>query len=381
MREFAISIYLLSFQILFTISKVFPLKDKVTFVVSFPDNSMYIYKMLQEKKIRIQSVFLCNDRCFDEFRKINRYTFLVESKNFIHTMIGIYHLATSKQLIVDNYYGFLAVTNFKKGVKCTQIWHSAGAIKKFGAEDPTNATRTPAALRRFQRVYEKFDQFVIGSDFMGAIFRKAFLIKGGVFLKTGIPRTDFFFDEVKLGLVEASLYKNNSIFEEKKVILYAPTFRRYASNFELEIEKMCAELKDEYVLLIKLHPAIKLDLELSKYQDFVFDYSNYPDINELFVITDILITDYSSIPMEFVLFKRKMIFYAYDLEAYKNDNGLWEDYKTSVPGPVAENTDEIIDAILNKDVDLQQLEAYAKKWMEYCNGDASEKLVSELFGK
>jgi len=384
MRELAISIYLFGFKILFTILKLFPLKNKVTFLVSFPDNPLYIYKGLQKQEIAIQSIFLCNNRCFDKFRKISKFTYLVESRNFVHTLIGIYHLATSKHIIVDNYYGFLAVTKFKKGVKCTQVWHAAGAIKQFGADDPTNVNRTPAAFRRFRKVYRQFDQFAIGSDFMGSLFKKAFLVEDGVFLKTGIPRTDFFFDKAMHVSIRASLYQENPLLKQRKVILYAPTFRRYekdASKLQLDLTKMYAELAGEYVLLIKLHPAIELELDLGvEYQGFVFDYSGYPDINKLLVITDILITDYSSIPMEFILLKRKMIFYAYDLEVYEKDNGLWEDYETSVPGPVARNTDEVIDAILNHEIDLSLLDAYAKKWLEYCDGDASEKLVNELFG-
>jgi len=383
MRELAISFYLLGFKILFTLCKIFPLKNKVTFLVSFPDNPMYIYRALQKQKINIQSVFLCHERCFDKFKKMSEFTYLVESKNLIHTIIGIYHLATSQQIIVDNYYGFLAVTKFKKGVKCTQIWHSVGAIKQFGAEDPSNVSRTPAARGRFERVYKQFDQFVVGSDFMGEIFEKAFLAENGVFLKTGVPRTDFFFDEEKHDRIREDLYQKNSLLEGKKVILYAPTFRKdehSVADIALDIPAMYDALKDEYVLLIKFHPAVKLKLDLTaEYVDFVFDYSSYPDINELLIVTDVLITDYSSIPMEFVLFKRKMIFYAYDLEDYKKNNGLWEDFATSVPGPIVRNTDEVIKAVLNQEVDLLQLEAYAEKWTEYCDGSASEKLVNELF--
>jgi CDP-glycerol glycerophosphotransferase (TagB/SpsB family) len=384
MRELAISIYLLGFKVLFTLFKLFPLKKKVTFLISFSDNSMYIYRELQRQKIDMEVVFLCNNRCFNEFKRINKSTYLVESKNLIHTIVGIYHIATSRQVIVDNYYGFLATINFKKDVKCTQIWHSAGAIKQFGAEDPTNVNRTPAALKRFKKVYDQFDQFAIGSDFMGDIFKKAFLVKEGIFLKTGIPRTDFFFDENKHSQIKKSLYKNNSLLEEKKVILYAPTFRRYEidpENIRLDIKKMYEDLKGEYVLLIKLHPAIRLELDLStEYQDFVFDYSNYADINELMIITDILITDYSSIPMEFVLLKRKMIFFAYDLEEYKKDTGLWEVYEASVPGPVVKNTDGIVDVILNHETDLTQLDAYAEKWTKYCDGNSSQRFVEEVFG-
>lgn len=383
MRELAISVYLLGFKVLFTLFKLFPLKNKVTFLTSFPDNPMYIYKALKKQQVEVQVVFLCHQRCFDAFKKVSNLTYLVESRNLIHTIIGIYHLATSKQIVADNYYGFLAVTNFKKEVKCTQIWHSVGAIKQFGAEDPTNINRTPAALRRFEKVYHRFHQFAVGSDFMAAIFKKAFLADHAIFLKTGVPRTDFFFNEERHHQIKTSLYQQNALLEKKKVILYAPTFRRYeddASKIKLDIEKMYTTLKDEYVLLIKLHPAIKSTLDLnSKYPDFVFDYRHYPDINELLIITDVLITDYSSIPMEFVLFKRKMIFYAYDLEVYKNDNGLWEAYESSVPGPIALNTNEVIDAVLNWEVDLLQLDAYAEKWVTYCDGNASDSLVSELF--
>ena len=385
MRELAISIYLTGFKVFFTLFKLFPLKKRVTFLISFPDNSMYIYKELQRQGIDIEVIFLCHSRCFNVFKKINNATYLVESRNIIHTIIGIYHLATSKQIIMDNYYGFLASTKFKEDVSCIQIWHSVGAIKQFGAEDPTNANRTPAALKRFKRVYDQFDRVVVGSDFMGDIFKKAFLIKEDVILKSGIPRTDFFFDERKQEQTKRSLYENNPVLKEKKVILYAPTFRRYENAIEsvkLDIGKMYAKLKDEYVLLIKLHPAIKLELDLGdNYQDFAFDYGEYPDVNELLIITDILITDYSSIPMEFARLRRKMIFFAHDLATYEKDNGLWEIYESSVPGPVVQNTDEIIEFVLDTTVDMAQIEAYAKKWAEYCRGNSSEKLVNILFGE
>ena len=383
MRELAISIYLLGFKVLFTLFKIFPLKNKVTFIVSFPDNPMYIYKALQKQKIDIEVVFLCNNRCFDKFKKTNELTYLIESRNLIHTLIGIYHLATSKQMIVDNYYGFLAATKFKKDVKCTQIWHAVGAIKQFGAKDPSNVNRTPAALRRFKKVYKKFDQIVVGSDFMASIFKEAFLADEASFLKAGIPRTDFFFNEKELQQVKDSFYQANPILKEKKVILYAPTFRKdenTMATIALDISEMYDSLKEDYVLIVKLHPAVHLTLDLTtNYPGFVFDYSNHPNMNELLIITDILITDYSSIPMEFSLLKRKMIFFTYDLEEYRQKSGLWEDYESAVPGPIVKNTDEVVDAILNYKIDLRQVEDYAGKWTEYCKGDSSKRLVESLF--
>jgi len=383
MRELAILIYLLGFKGLFTLFKRLPLKNKVTFLVSFPDNTLYIYEELQKQKVDIEVVFLCHHRCFNTFKEINELTYLVESRHLLHTIVGIYHLATSKQIVVDNYYGFLAATTFKKGVNCTQIWHAAGAIKQFGAKDPANVNRSLAAQKRFKKVYHQFDQIVIGSDQMASIFKKAFLANETSFLKVGIPRTDFFFDEKKLQQVTAAFYENNPLLKEKKVILYAPTFRKgeeAVNHLKLDIQKMATELSSDYVLLIKFHPAVCLTLDVF-YDDsnFAFDYSHYPNVNELLIITDILITDYSSIPMEFSLLKRKMIFFAYDLADYKQENGLWEDFEASVPGPVATHTNEVIEAILNEEINLLQLDAYAKKWLQYCDGAASERLVKVLF--
>ncbi|MCL1991189.1 MAG: CDP-glycerol glycerophosphotransferase family protein [Defluviitaleaceae bacterium] len=382
MREWIVFIYLFSMKILFTGFKLLPLTNKITFLVSFPDNTCYIYDALKQQKSKHSVIFLCHKRCFNAFKKTKQPTYLIETLNVRHTIIGLYHLATSKYIIADNYYGCLAVTTFKKEVSCIQVWHAVGAIKQFGAMDPSNGHRTPAAHKRFKKVYNRFDHIVIGSPFMRDIFKQAFLVKDPVFLKIGVPRTDFFFDIKKQKQVKHVLYEKNPLLKEKKVILYAPTFRRYAAgqhHIPLDIQKLYTTLQTEYNFLIKLHPNIKTTANLADlYPDFVFDYSDYHSINDLLTLTDILITDYTSIPMEFSLLKRRMIFYADDLEQYQHDNGLWEDYESSIPGPLVKNTDELITAVLHGKSDPEQLAAYAQKWTAYCQGDASEKLVNHL---
>jgi len=385
MREFAITIYLLAYKLLFTIFKLLPLQNKVTFLISFIDNPMAVYGEIREQNNNFQTIFLCNNpRITVFFEEMGDPTYALESKNIAHTIKGIYHLATSKHIIADNYYGFLAVTKFKRAVTCTQIWHAVGAIKQFGAMDASNTNRTRAAIKRFHKVYNRFDQFVVGSDLMADIFKAAMPAPTAIFLKTGVPRTDFFFDEAKHQEVRNWHYRKNNFLQDKKIILYAPTFRKDAQNnpvSQLNLEKMYVALKDDYVLLIKQHPGSKEKLTVSpEHASFVFDYSDEIYTNDLLIITDILITDYSSLPMEFVFRKQKMIFYAYDLDSYQKENGLWEDYEASVPGPVVRNADEMIDAILNQDVNLEQLDAYAQKWIQYCDGKSSESLVNHLLG-
>jgi len=385
MREFAISIYLLGFKLLFSIFKLFPLKNKVTFLISFSENFFYIYEEMEKQNINIQTIFLCNPRTFPIFEKMGVPTYLLETTDTTQAIKNIYHLATSKHIIADNYYGLLAATKFKRAVTCTQIWHSVGAIKQFGALDPTNSTRTAAANKRFHKVYNRFDQFVIGSDFMGDIFKKAMPAPNATFLKTGVPRTDFFFNEARHEEARQYFHRINPFLSNKKIILYAPTFRNDEKSNDiipLDLKKMHTAFRDDYILIVKRHPASiwKLD-EMTRmpYFGFLFDYSNDPYVNDLLVLADILITDYSSLPMEFIFRKKKMIFYAYDLESYQLEAGLWEDYESSVPGPVVRDTDEVIEAVLDAEIDHSQFDDYAKKWIQYCDGKSSERLVKKLF--
>ena len=383
MREFSITIYLLSFKLLFNLFKhFFSLKNKITFVVSFYENPMFIYEKMKHINVDVECVFLCHPRCCKNFTKTGELVYLFESKNIWHTLKGIYHLATSRVVMIDNYYGFLSVIEFKKEVECIQIWHAVGAVKKFGIEDPSNNLRSPQVIDRFKKVYRKFDKIVVGSEFMSSIFQKVFLASEDKFLKIGIPRTDFFFQTQKHEKIKQTLFQTNPALANKKVILYAPTFRKdETSNFklQLDINKMHKTLKDEYALILKLHPSVDGFRSLSdKYSGFVFDYSDYKQVNDLLIITDILITDYSSIPMEFAFLRRKMIFYAYDLHQYKKTNGIWEDYGKNMPGPISKTTDELITEILNPHINLHKIDAFKEKWTAYCEGDASEKFVEYL---
>src|SRR5699024_2737111 len=83
-----------------------------------------------------------------------------------------YHLATSSHIFIDNYYGFLAASDFRDEVTCIQLWHAAGAIKQFGLQDLTNSDRSKRALRRFQKVYNRFDYVVVGSKQMEKVLKR-----------------------------------------------------------------------------------------------------------------------------------------------------------------------------------------------------------------
>lgn len=381
-RELAICFYLFVFKFLFTLFNLLPLRNKTTFVVSFGDNSQYVFEELRRQSIQTEVIFLCEKKVLHKFINYNEGTALpFVVRNWIR---AVFHLATSRHIFVDNYFGFLAAATFKDKVQCIQLWHASGAMKKFGLEDESIKTRTDEAKQRFLQVYSKFDQVVVGSDIMAEIFIKSFHLKKENILQTGIPRTDFYFNPHAKQEAVNSLICKHPVLKNKKIILYAPTYRdNELGHFELvlDVGKMAQELGIDYILMLRLHPAINHNVDYStQFPDFVVDLSsNQYEINDLLVAADYLITDYSSIPYEFSLLRKPMIFFTYDLEKYKQDRGVMAGFEENLPGPMVKDTDSIIELIKSNRFDLSLVELYAEKWNQYSKGISSQKLVQTIF--
>lgn len=378
-RELAITLYLFVFRVLFNTFKLFPQKKKTVGVASFGDNVFFAARSLRNLSDE-EIVILKDSACKYEFDRSIGDVISFDIKHPIAYLKSIYHLATATTVLVDTYYGFLAVTDFRAGTTCIQLWHAAGAIKQFGLFDPSNEARSEKAMDRFQLVYDRFDYTVVGSEKMANVFRKSFGIANETILRTGIPRSDILFDPKEKQLSYQHVLNKFPNVMGKKVILYAPTFRDNQLTdyqLELDIKQLYEQLSDEYVLFIKPHPAVSHTIG-DEYKDFVYDVSDYKDTNALLLVTDLLITDYSSIPFEYALLEKPMIFFAYDMDEYKVTSGLMEDYENQMPGPVVSTTEAIISTIKENKFDENQIKDFAKDWNEYSNGDSSLNLARFL---
>lgn len=382
-RELLISSYLFVFRALFTLFNCFPQKNKTVFVASFGDNVDYVRSACLESTHH-KLIILKASGCRYSFESSERELVLIFNPlNITHFLRSIYHLATAKVIFIDNYFGFLAATRFKRNVACVQLWHAAGAVKKFGLMDPTIKQRSKRALQRFQRVYNTFTHVVVGSDKMAEIFQASFGLTKGEIVRTGIPRTDFFFRKKQIQIASQKILNRYPMLNEKKVLLYAPTFRDAElgkASLHLDIDHLYQQLGDDYILVLKLHPAVQ-SWDKIDHDHFVVNASDYPDINELLTVTDILITDYSSIPYEFALLGRPMIFYSYDLEAYRKERGFWDDYQSTMPGPIVQTTAQLANCIINHSFDLKRVRVFSEMWNQYSNGNASHKIIELLYGQ
>ena len=353
------------------------LANKVVFVCSFPENNLFVYRELKSKRPDLRFVFLCRRGCMTAMGRTGESVFPIES--FFPWRIGrtVYHLATTKMVVVDNYYSFLSVLRLRKNVRCLQLWHACGAFKAFGLEDHTIAMRPNRAKQRFRQVYNRFDKIAVGSDRMEEIFELSFGLDDSHFLYSGIPRTDILFNQTAIASVK-DRFKIR--YGGRKVILYAPTFRekKKIEKLTIDLTKMEKELSDDYVLLLRSHPLANVKNGMSRDSHFVFDCSAENSIDELLLGTDILITDYSSIPFEFSLLGRPMIFFPYDLEQYKLVRGLMENYDKTVPGPIAHSTEEVISYIKADAFDLQRIRSFAQVWNKYSQGRSSNNVAQYI---
>ncbi|PEL92924.1 CDP-glycerol glycerophosphotransferase family protein [Bacillus wiedmannii] len=383
-REIQIAIYLTIFRLLFNLFRVFPIQKKATFIMSYGENALSIYEEMRDKKIDLDVVFLYKPTCkykLKDYPEVKSYQF--ETLSIVNMIEAVYHLTTSKHVIIDNYFGFLSAIKFRKGTECIQLWHAAGAIKKFGLLATIFKKRNKRAQKRFVKVYNNFHKIVVGSDALATVYADAFNLSQDQMLSTGIPRTDLFFNKMKKKQITNNFLNENQFLRDKKIILYAPTFRDGEIehfNLNLNLEEIYKELHQEYIFLIKLHPAVRNKINyLKQYSDFIFDYSLHPNVNELLLITDILITDYSSIPFEFCLLNKPMIFYPYDLEHYKKQRGFIEDYHATVPGPVVYSTKELIEVIKKNDFNMNDIKNFSQKWNQYSKGNSSGNFVEKIF--
>lgn len=382
-RELAVSMYLTFFRIVFTFFKMFPQKKKAFFMTYLGYNALHTLEAMEN--LSDESIIVVKTKhCHVDFKEKNNTKIIdLTVFNLLKWLQFVFHLATSDKIIVDNYYGFLAVTDFKSNTVCVQLWHAAGALKKFGLLDLSVQDRSERAKKRFKRVYARFDHVVVGSDKMGKVFQDCFGLSEDKILRTGIPRTDFFFDQERVNDITITLYRDYPLLRDKKVILYAPTFRdneSEISSYSLSIQQMKEAFGDEYVLLIKNHPIVKNN-SVNEYPDFVLNMSHYENINHLLLITDILISDYSSVPFEYALLEKPMIFYSYDLEEYGEKRGLWDDYKEMIPGPLAKTTEEVIDIIQYNRFDQEQIVSFKRDWNTYSNGRSGENLARFIYQK
>ncbi|MBU8789984.1 CDP-glycerol glycerophosphotransferase family protein [Oceanobacillus caeni] len=273
-----------------------------------------------------------------------------------------------------------------------QTWHGT-PLKKLGIDiDDVKMPGTDTEKYRKNFLYEagKWDYLISPNPYSTEIFKRAFGFNKQV-IESGYPRNDFLIHSNNTETI-SKIKERNQLPLDKKVILYAPTWRdneyfskgKYKFNLKMDLEKMRKELGNEYIIILRLHYLVAENLDLTDYDNFVYDFSSYEDIRELYVISDILITDYSSVFFDYANLKRPMIFFVYDIENYRDSlRGFYFDFEEKAPGALVKTTEEILGEIKGiKEHGYQISKVTEEFYHRFCNledGKACERVVNEVF--
>ena len=278
----------------------------------------------------------------------------------------------------------------KRGQVYVQCWHGT-PLKRLGYDISVSGGNAMNSLKDIRYKYKidskRYSYFISPSSFCSRVFKSAFDIKNGDIIKElGYPRNDYLYKYTNKDVVRV---KNKlGIPKNKKVILYAPTWRDnqheagvgYTYDLNINFDKMQKELASEYVILFRAHYFIANKIDLSKYKGFVYNVSDYDDINDLYIVSDLLITDYSSVFFDFANLKRPMIFYMYDYEEYKGKlRDFYIDF-SELPGAIVKKQDDLIEEI-KKSKSFKygdKYKAFNDKYTYLEDGKASERVIESI---
>lgn len=346
---------------LFSLFKVFPIdKNKITFIVdsgeSFKGNLDYIKKEF-ERRGNFEFDFFYKDKLsFSAFK----------------------NLATSRYVFLNDNFFPIAFMNFKDETVVTQLWHAPGASKKFGASVDTGS------IEILKRISDHTDFLIISSKNIEDYYSEAFQMPKEKIKPLGLPRADYYFEDHDVGDLKSRFFSRYGVCGDKKIILYAPTFRdeeKFNNVFDyLNLERFNEELGDEYILALRLHPKIRdfYRADISAKGQYI-DCSDYPLEQELMLISDILITDYSSIMIEFAMLDKPVVFFTYDFDSYMaNERGFYFDFKSTVPGPIVYDSNQLINTIKNKEFSEDKSSEFVKTQFDEIDGRSSERVVDFL---
>lgn len=270
-----------------------------------------------------------------------------------------------------------------------QTWHGT-PLKRLAMDMEVINMGGELNLQKYQREFlhstKQWDYLISPNNYSTNIFTSAFKFHKEM-LEIGYPRNDILVNAKEADIKK--LKKKLRLPEDKKIILYAPTWRddeyhnekEFRFNLNMDLDAMAQSLKEEYILILKVHYYVKEQFDASIYDGFVHYFTAEQDIQQLYLVSDILITDYSSVMFDYSLLKRPIIFYTYDYEKYAEEiRGFYFNLEDEAPGPIVRTTEKLIEAIQTAEENVEGkykklYENFRKKYNHLDDGRASERVI------
>ena len=305
-------------------------------------------------------------------------------------LLRMYNLATARFIVLEDFHKYTEKLRIRRNQDLVQLWHAAGAFKKFAWSRASGSEALSISTG-----YKKITKAIVSAEDIRGNYAEAFNIDVSKVLATGLPRTDIFFDQEYMQNIRDVYDKRYPVLKGKKILLFCPTYRGLTLNdatyaFQLlDPERMLEAMGEDSVIIFKWHPALttalkkkkKVPFDYSLYKGRVLDLSDERDINNLLMIADVCVTDYSSVIFEYELMEKPMIYFWYDANDYRMGRGVYYDLDEYVYGRVAYNFEELLEAIRDMELCKEKRAAFHKKFMSACDGNATKRVADVIFRK
>jgi CDP-glycerol glycerophosphotransferase (TagB/SpsB family) len=316
------------------------------------------------------------------FRMLFRASLRVR-RSFADRVRLVWLLARAEIILLEDYQPAVHRLPRRPEQRIIQLWHAWGAFKTVGY----SRIGKPGGLSPYSRVHKNYTYATVSSTHEVPFYAEAFGLPEERIAPTGTPRMDEFLDPQRQVGRRTRAYDAIPAARDREVILFAPTFRGAGArraHYPVELidggvlHQLCEER--DAIVIVKMHPFVRRTLEVpEEYQDRLVDAGSLPvETNDLLLIADLLVTDYSSLVFEYAALGRPMLFFAYDLERYVASRDFYEPYESFVPGRIVRTFDELVEAIRSGEYQAEKVAPFARRHLPESPGSATDRIIDEL---
>ena len=289
------------------------------------------------------------------------------------TLRSMHHLATASVCVLDSYWPAVSILRHKDSLAVVQMWHAMGKIKQSGYQSVGKKFGRSDMLVREMRMHRNYDVIIAGGKAFNPFYCASFGVDESILYNAGLPRMDRLRESVDAA--RKQFYDTYPELEGKKIVLYAPTFRK-GQILDTQDIVNSFDFSDNQVLIIKRHPNQRLD------EEHIAPALTCDEVPTSVVLSvcDCIITDYSAITIEAAVLGKPVYFYLFDLEDYLSHNGLnvllWEEF----PDCVFSEPEALFEAIKNRPYNFENYKRFCEKYLPDLSGRATDRIANLVIG-
>lgn len=370
--QYMISIAKWFLNVIYFFMKRLPVRNKVV-MISRQDNEPSLdFKLLKyhlkKQDPEVEVVVLCHtldDKLNASKKNLIRYGF--------HMLRQMYHIATSKVVVLDSYCIVISLLHHRPGLQIIQIWHSMGSMKKFGYTALDTPEGVPSSSAHLLRMHKNYTCVLASSPAYVDALAAGFQCDPAIVKILPLPRTDLLRNTHYKKRKRKEIYRYYPELEEKKVILYCPTFRKDEDALvKATVDLIKALDHEDEILVMNPHPLSKIFISTPN-AICGTPFSSF----DLLFIADAFISDYSCMVYEAAFMGIPVYFYNFDMDQYFHTRGLAIDYEKEIPVPAQQDPKKLAETIHKGNYDYDRLQEFADKYIQY-DGHAGRDLANYI---